>query len=209
MMQIVTFTLRFVASASAAATSVLMACRLSHLRVGSSTALAIIRKQISESVTLIMLPILALILLAALPARSAPDPRIPREILHAHNEIRDALGLPPLRWSDKLAGVAKDWATTMVVRSQFQHSHRGYGENLYEIRGGRATPRDVVDAWASESADYDYRTNRCKGPKCGHYTQIVWRDTNTVGCAMSFSSFREVWVCEYSPPGNWVGQRPY
>jgi pathogenesis-related protein 1 len=153
--------------------------------------------------------ILALILLAALPARSARDPRMPHEFLEAHNAIRDALGLPPLKWSDKLAAVAKDWATTMVVRSQFQHSHRGYGENLYEIRHGKATPAVVVGAWASEVNDYDHRSNRCKGPKCGHYTQIVWRDTNTVGCGMSFSSFREVWVCEYSPPGNYAGQRPY
>jgi pathogenesis-related protein 1 len=150
-----------------------------------------------------------LILLVALPARPAQDPRIPRELLKAHNNIRAALGLPPLRWSDKLATVAKDWATTMIVRSQFRHSHLGYGENLYEIRGRKATPREVVDAWAAEVNDYDYRMNRCRGPKCGHYTQIVWRNTNTVGCGVSFSSFREVWVCEYSPPGNYVGQRPY
>ncbi len=45
--------------------------------------------------------------------------------------------------------------------------------------------------------------------QCGHYTQIVWRGTTTLGCAVARSSFREVWVCEYSPAGNIVGQRPY
>jgi len=45
-------------------------------------------------------------------------------------------------------------------------------------------PRAVLNAWAAESRDYDYISNRCSGV-CGHYTQIVWRDTKEVGCAMA------------------------
>jgi pathogenesis-related protein 1 len=44
---------------------------------------------------------------------------------------------------------------------------------------------------------------------CGHYTQIVWRNTKAVGCAVGGKGAREVWVCDYDPPGNYVGQRPY
>lgn len=54
--------------------------------------------------------------------------------------------------------------------------------------------------------------------QCGHYTQIVWRNTTHVGCATKvcdknspFQGFTrwQFWVCNYSPPGNFVGQRPY
>jgi uncharacterized protein YkwD len=151
----------------------------------------------------------AAIAIAAVPCRPATDSRLPAEFLKAHNKIRADLGLPPLGWSEKMAGVAKDWATALIVRSQFQHSRSGYGENLFEIRGGRSSPPEVVDAWAAEAADYDYRGNRCRASQCGHYTQVVWRGTTTLGCAVARSTSREVWVCEYSPPGNVVGQRPY
>jgi pathogenesis-related protein 1 len=149
-------------------------------------------------------------LIAVFPAQSARDASLARELLAAHNAVRYRIGVPPLRWSERLAARSYESAITMVVYSQFRHTPRlPYGENLYEIRGGNASPAMVVDAWASEDVDYDYRWNRCRAEKCGHYTQIIWRDTTEVGCAMARSSFREVWVCQYSPPGNVVGQRPY
>jgi hypothetical protein len=74
--------------------------------------------------------------------------------------------------------------------------------------GGRALPSDVVGDWASETRDYSYPTNTCAGV-CGHYTQLIWSDTREVGCAVARDPAREVWVCNYDPPGNWVGERPY
>ncbi|MBN1209800.1 MAG: hypothetical protein JXB05_33430 [Myxococcaceae bacterium] len=63
------------------------------------------------------------------------------------------------------------------------------------------TTAGVVQSWASEAASYDYGTNACApGKQCGHYTQIVWRSTTQVGCATK--------LCNSSPPGNYVGQRP-
>src|SRR5688572_23451916 len=104
-----------------------------------------------------------LVLMAAIPAQSARDPALRREFLAAHNAVRALQALPPLRWSEKLAAYAQDWATTLVVYSQFRHSpDLPFGENLYEIRGAKASPAKVVDAWASEVHDYDYRWNRCR-----------------------------------------------
>jgi pathogenesis-related protein 1 len=150
-----------------------------------------------------------LALAAAGAANTSGESAFARNVLAAHNSVREAVHLPPLKWSEKLAAVAQQWATNKIVRSQFQHSHLGHGENLFEIRGGRATSWQVVNAWASEARDYDLQKNTCRRAKCGHYTQIVWRNTAAVGCASAHSSFREVWVCEYDPPGNVVGQRPY
>ena len=150
----------------------------------------------------------ALWLLIAL-AGAGDAQSLAREMLAAHNAARARVGVAPLAWSDRLAARAQDWADTLVARGQFAHRPKsGYGENLFEITGATASAAQVVNAWASEARDYDYRSNRCRGV-CGHYTQIVWSDTKEVGCAVARSRAREVWVCDYDPPGNWAGKRPY
>jgi uncharacterized protein YkwD len=130
-------------------------------------------------------------------------------MVEAHNRVRASVGVDPLVWSDRLAVVAQGWADQLAAEGRLRHrASPRYGENLYLISGGQATPNDVVGAWAAEQSDYDYRTNQCHAT-CGHYTQIVWRNTKSVGCAVARSRGIEVWVCEYYPPGNYVGQRPY
>jgi len=137
-------------------------------------------------------------------------PPLASDVLAAHNAYRTKLGLRPLVWSDKLASAAQSWADKLLKRREFRHEPQStQGENLLEVNGGgSATPDDVVHDWASESLDYDYASNRCYS-KCGHYTQLVWRSTAEVGCAMARDRHREVWVCRYYPPGNVVGRRPY
>jgi pathogenesis-related protein 1 len=144
-------------------------------------------------------------------ARGAPgDPSsLARDMLAVHAEVRARAGVAPLAWSDRLAARSQDWANTLVARKQFVHRPNSiYGENLFEMTGGAASATQVVNAWASESRNYDYSSNRCRGV-CGHYTQIVWGDTKAVGCGVARGGGREVWVCNYDPPGNWVGRRPY
>jgi pathogenesis-related protein 1 len=132
-----------------------------------------------------------------------------RDMLAVHGVVRERVGVAPLAWSDRLAARAQDWAGTLLARQQFAHRPNStYGENLFEITGAAASSAQVVNAWAAESRNYDYRSNRCRGV-CGHYTQIVWGGTKEVGCAVARGEGREVWVCDYDPPGNWAGQRPY
>jgi len=150
----------------------------------------------------------ALALVAAASAAAA-DQSLAGQMLAAHNAVRAEVKTRPLEWSDKLAEAAQNWANRLIVEHTLAHQqHPNYGENLFEANGSNATPEEVVKRWAAEASNYDYKTNRCRGA-CGHYTQIVWRDTRRVGCAVARSPGREVWVCEYDPPGNYVGQRPY
>jgi len=153
---------------------------------------------------------LALLILALAAASvSAEKNGFAREMVSAHNQIRAQAGVPPLLWSDRLEAVAEDWAKTLLARRDFSHRPNGkLGENLFAITGARSTSAEVIRVWANESRDYDYRSNRCRDV-CGHYTQIVWRDTKKVGCAVARDNRREIWVCNYDPPGNWVGHRPY
>jgi pathogenesis-related protein 1 len=133
-----------------------------------------------------------------------------REMLAAHNAVRARVRLvPALAWSEKLAAVAQGWADTLLERHRLEHRPNSrYGENLFEMTGAEATPAEVVDAWASEAAGYDYKTNSCHGA-CGHYTQLVWRSTREVGCAVAQKGGRQIVACEYNPPGNYRGQRPW
>ncbi len=93
----------------------------------------------------------------------APAPSsLSRGMLAVHNAVRARVGMPPLAWSDRLAARSQDWADTLLARKQFiHHPNSTYGENLFEITGATASPAQVVNAWAAESRNYDYISNRC------------------------------------------------
>ena len=40
----------------------------------------------------------------------------------------------------------------------------------------------------------------------GHYSQMIWRNTTRIGCAMAGGGFL---VCRYAPPGNFTGQKAF
>jgi len=149
---------------------------------------------------------------------SSPGPQFDGAAgLEAHNEVRATAqpsprpALAPLEWDADLADVARDWAEGC----RFVHSQApDLGENLY-VASWAASLDEAVSSWASEASQYDYGTNSCSGV-CGHYTQIVWRDTERVGCGYADCPAVEgvnfggrLWVCNYDPPGNYIGQRPY
>jgi pathogenesis-related protein 1 len=157
------------------------------------------------------------------------EPSKYKGITEAHNSIRQKLGLPALEWSNGLAAHAQEWADYLADEQNCAMQHRPdqgkyqriYGENLFWASPRRwsngiteAQPinaADIVTPWADEKRDYDYATNQCAtGKVCGHYTQVIWRDTERVGCGMRICENKaQVWVCSYDPPGNYIGEKPY
>ena len=145
----------------------------------------------------------------------------------AHNTWRADIGVTEkISYSTALSVSAQVWADNLKQANHCQMRHSKpdgkYGENLYwgsamNWSDGRkelqkVTPQQVVDAWGSEKADYNYKNNSCApGKMCGHYTQMVWRSTTTVGCAMAVceDTKQQVWVCQYQPAGNIIGDKPY
>ncbi len=132
------------------------------------------------------------------------------ETVAAHNEWRAKVNVPPLQWDENLAKTALKWAKQLKKEGcAFKHSHTpNLGENLFMGTTGFYGPREVIDAWGNEIKDYNYDDNSCTGV-CGHYTQVVWATTTKVGCAKTTCDGNDIWVCNYAPPGNWVGQKPY
>lgn len=139
-------------------------------------------------------------------------------ITEAHNEVRRSIDaeppLPPLEWSCEVAAVAQAYADELASRGcPLEHSKNKYGENLYWASGGNPTAESAVAAWASEGQCYSYATfpEGCRGgcQSCGHYTQLIWRNSSKLGCGKASCGREQVWVCNYDPPGNFLGQRPY
>jgi pathogenesis-related protein 1 len=133
----------------------------------------------------------------------------------AHNIIRQEHGIEiDLVWDEELTEISKEWIEHLELDNNCQMEHNWdspLGENLFWANY-MTTATEVVNSWASEEEFYDYDSNSCEpGEMCGHYTQIVWEDTTRVGCAMLECSISNefLWMCNYDPAGNWVGEKPY
>nr|VFK38092.1 MAG: pathogenesis-related protein 1 [Candidatus Kentron sp. SD]VFK42840.1 MAG: pathogenesis-related protein 1 [Candidatus Kentron sp. SD] len=178
-----------------------------------------------------VLSILAFLLSASMASHAAN--REPKDMadhmIRAHNQIRQSLDLEGLTWSEPIAAYARQWAKHLATRGGCAMKHRPrtgkyaqrYGENIYwasptRWSDGRREVQSIdpgvpVKRWADEAANYDYPTNTCgPGKVCGHYTQVVWRNSKQLGCAMALCPDKgQIWVCNYDPPGNYIGEKPY
>lgn len=164
-----------------------------------------------------VLALACLVLAACSAAQATPPPPVDGfdlQITAAHNAIRRGVRpapstpLPNLVWDESLARLAREWANTCP--SGHRPRNR-FGENIYWSGGAPATAASATQAWAREAAYYDYQTTVCtkdgqrNWAACGHYTQMVWRDTARLGCAMKSGCpgrLENVIVCNYDPPGN-------
>jgi pathogenesis-related protein 1 len=148
---------------------------------------------------------------------------------NAHNAVRMAVDtsgiaggpLPLMKWDPALATLAMNWTSQCIdtdgdglVDHSSQASRTnaaGYayvGENVY-ASSGSATAQGAVSSWAAEKASFTY-PNTCAGT-CGHYTQIVWRTSVNVGCALVTCpslQYKSTILCNYGPGGN-SGGAPY
>ena len=139
-------------------------------------------------------------------------------VLAAQNRERAGLGLAPMDWDPALAVSARHWAETLAQNGRFEHApfdqRNPQGENLWAGTRGYYSLEARVDAWLREKQHFmpgvfpnNSRTGRVAD--VGHYTQIVWRSTGKVGCAIATGAAEDVLVCRYAEPGNWRGERPF
>jgi pathogenesis-related protein 1 len=133
--------------------------------------------------------------------------------------------LPPVTWDAMLADAAYNYLSRCEVSAggeQVEHNDdrtEDYaalggsdyvGENLYASTGTSVEPSDAVDSWMNEQSEYDYSKNDFD--VAGHYTQVVWRDSVRIGCAIvncPNARFSNTVLCDYAPGGNINGQKPY
>jgi hypothetical protein len=112
-----------------------------------------------------------------------------------------------------------------------------YGENVAGWAGGKDRPAEfAVELWLREKASFEklnavapYRTGDEQGQTevgdsgrerpiaVGHYTAVVWRATEQIGAAQFEFALTDgkttrtyvAIVCNYNPPGNRLGEKPF
>jgi pathogenesis-related protein 1 len=140
-----------------------------------------------------------------------------RQAVTLHNRARKEVGADPLTWSSTLAAYAQEWADHLASTG-CKMEHRPYygkwkqehGENLLRGTVGYHGVADAVAAWESEKRNYHgdpVDMSNLSGS--GHYTQLVWRSTERLGCAKVECGSKVIIVCNYDPPGNVLGRTPY
>jgi hypothetical protein len=168
----------------------------------------------------------ALSLAVISPAHAQPSPTL-APMLTIHNAERAAHCVAPLVWSNALAAEAQQYAnactpcTAQLVQQDpkrcpsgatgFAHSPgafgSAYGENL--AWGTGEMPSNAVTLWYAEGANYDYNNPIASydrsSPTVLHFTQIVWRATQQLGCGVANCGGQNLYVCRYTPRGNFNG----
>ncbi|KAI6678223.1 hypothetical protein NL676_039019 [Syzygium grande] len=135
----------------------------------------------------------------------------PQAYVAAHNATRSQVGVGPIAWDERVADYARKYAKKHARDcTQLVHSDGPYGENL-AWGSADLTGTEAVKMWVAEKSDYDYNSNSCApGKVCGHYTQVVWRNSIRLGCAKARCATGGTLIsCNYDPPGNYIGEKPY
>ncbi|KAK8146875.1 hypothetical protein G3M48_002478 [Beauveria asiatica] len=125
-------------------------------------------------------------------------------MLNSTNTYRRQHNASSLEWNATLASFASSYLADAARKDcKFAHSGGPYGEN---IAIGYANATAATEAWGDERREYDFRKPGFEH-STGHFTQLVWKDTTTVGCERVLCGARGWFVaCEYWPRGNVQGQ---
>ncbi|OSX67641.1 hypothetical protein POSPLADRAFT_1127431 [Postia placenta MAD-698-R-SB12] len=130
------------------------------------------------------------------------------QYLNDQNTVRAQHGASAFTWNNTLADAAQKWANGCV----FQHSGGTlgpYGENLAAGTGSSYGISAAITSWTSEVSQYN-----ANDPVASHFTQVVWKASTEVGCAVQDCSgifpasfgLAQYYVCEYFPQGNVIGE---
>lgn len=121
------------------------------------------------------------------------------DMLSVHNSKRAKHCVPALKWSATLAEGARVWAR----KCKFQHSSGAYGENL--AMGAPLSAKGAVRLWYDEVSSYNYSSGAFSA-RTGHFTQVIWKSSTQLGCGKAQCGGQTLYVCRYSPPGNYSGE---
>ncbi|XP_044018887.1 uncharacterized protein LOC122859390 isoform X2 [Aphidius gifuensis] len=138
-----------------------------------------------------------------------PTKKFIQDVLILHNKYRSVHSSPDLKINDKLNELAQDWAENLAKKEVMEHRpDNDYGENIYLASNSdpkwELKPENVVDAWYAEIEMYKFgEESPTNLPDVGHFTQLVWHSTETMGLGMATSETGKVIVvCNYEPAGN-------
>jgi len=128
-------------------------------------------------------------------------------VLFHHNVHRANHSADPLTWDDASAQKAYDF----ISKCEWPFHHDSAGQNMAASSPIANVSAGITDGWYNGEMP-NYADNYGLGDPAGdfegfgHFTQVVWKDTKTVGCATydCRSKAPGMWltVCNYLPVGN-------
>ncbi|KPI45948.1 Protein PRY2 [Cyphellophora attinorum] len=129
-------------------------------------------------------------------------------LLNTTNFYRYLHSAPFLTYNTSLATFAQSYSTKCIWAHNPELGSLNYGENLAR---GYANLTAGIDAWYNEVTEFDYDFDKDDPTgfteATGHFTQLVWRDTVSVGCGWTDCGGENgvdgvIVVCDYYPAGN-------
>ncbi|VBB34183.1 unnamed protein product [Acanthocheilonema viteae] len=127
-----------------------------------------------------------------------------------------------LRWSCKLEKSAQQWADRCITQHSPQAMRREVGENIYWSTGAESRKltvgTDAGRSWWSELAELyvdnpaNTLTRNVTRRAVLHFTQMAWGKTYEIGCGVALNcenGRKLIFVCQYNPVGNWIGDLIY
>jgi pathogenesis-related protein 1 len=140
-----------------------------------------------------------------------------RILVNLHNVARSEVGVGEIIWANELAAYAQEWIDHLA-RTDCQLKHRPrsgswkqkYGENGFAGSAGYYGVADAAKSWKGEKKYYGHQVlNSSNWSSSGHYTQMVWRKSTQIGCGKIECGGQIIIICNYNPPGNIMGEKPY
>ena len=133
------------------------------------------------------------------------------DFLAAHNEYRKRHGVSPLSLDRKLCKFSEEWAKILATKNTLEHRRNSpYGENIYCMHSSdpnfKITGHTPVDSWYEEMPEHPFGREPTS-LKTGHFTQVVWKNSVSLGVGVAKSRQGSIYVvANYSPAGNFVGE---
>jgi hypothetical protein len=149
-------------------------------------------------------------LISVLPLFSAFTINDESTIIDYTNNYRNLHQAPNVIYDNNIGSNAQIWSDNLASLNSLAHSSTNYGENLAQI-GFITTPnhsqdiqfiKKAIDIWYNESLEYNYN-NPGFSSNTGHFTQLVWINTQSIGVGISFSNTYIFIVMQFSLRGNY------
>lgn len=152
------------------------------------------------------------------PDTTNPDSSVPdtdpaletfrEQITDRHNYYRAQHQVGNLQRDSTLERIAQDAAKHMVEIDNFYFTTETYngqyiGKNLFWSWGSTPNGISQADSWYNGISSYDFN-NPGYTSGAGSFTQMVWKNSQKIGCGYSCSGSQCYGCCTYYPGGNYL-----
>lgn len=121
-----------------------------------------------------------------------------------HNEYRARHSVPAMSISMKLCVSAQEWANHLASRNELYYPPQrifNFGQNIFccveASLVASISGQEVATYWYSSIKRYDYYKRPSllhTNVNCGHFTQIVWKNSKFMGVGKSTSKTGKIFV---------------